>query len=111
MWFTKNIDKNNFEIKMPYTPLRKLSSLVGIAIVSLVQAGRPTLGEFLRCPDQNLVALSRAYSLLIVIGDQDLISQEPVWKSITKYRIDMELKGQTFLKLNQAWSKKYLTKN
>lgn len=82
----------------------------GIAIVSLVQAGRPKLGEFLRCPDQNLVALSRAYSLLIVIGDQDLISQEPVWKSITKFRIDMELKGQTFLKLNQAWSKKYLTK-
>ena len=82
----------------------------GVSILSLVQADRPKLGEFLRCPDQNLVALSRAYSLLIVIGDQDLISQEPVWKAITNYRIPIELKGRAFLKLNQAWSKKYLTR-
>ena len=62
----------------------------GIVLVSLVQAGNRKMGKYLQNPNQNLVALSRASSLLIVTGHKRLLNTDSTWKKVVEYEINGE---------------------
>ena len=79
-----------------------------ITILSLVQTGKRNLGEFLRDDLQHLVAMSRASSLMIILGDENLMKQHPSLKRILKYKIDQSKIGKKFLKINSTWRKRYI---
>ena len=72
------------------SPIKAQGLERGIVLVSLVQAGNRKMGKYLQNPNQNLVALSRASSLLIVTGQKELLNTDKNWKRVTKYEIDGE---------------------
>ena len=70
------------------SPIKAQGLERGIVLVSLVQAGKRKMGKYLQNPNQNLVALSRASSLLIVTGQKELLNTDQNWKRVTHYEID-----------------------
>ena len=70
------------------SPIKAQGLERGIVLVSLVQAGKRKMGKYLQNPNQNLVALSRASSLLIVTGQKELLNTDENWKKVTHYEID-----------------------
>ena len=70
------------------SPIKSQGLERGIVLVSLVQAGKRKMGKYLQNPNQNLVALSRASSLLIVTGQKELLNTDKNWKRVTQYEID-----------------------
>ena len=80
------------------SPIRSQGLEKPIVIVSLCQSGNRTLGNYLRDSRQALVALSRASSIMIVIGNKHLISQDAIWQNILEYEIDYNKVGKEFLR-------------
>ena len=78
-----------------------------IVIISTVQTGFQVLGDHLRDDQQNLVALSRCSSLLIVLGNAGLLNQHPKWRPILKYTLRNQDIGRKFLSLGAQWTRKY----
>ena len=72
------------------SPIKAQGLERGIVLVSLVQSGNRKMGKYLQNPKQNLVALSRASSVLIVIGQKRLLSTDPTWQKVVKYEIEGE---------------------
>ena len=72
------------------SPIKAQGLERGIVLVSLVQAGNRKMGKYLQNPNQNLVALSRASSLLIVTGQKELLNTDKNWKRVTQYEINGE---------------------
>ena len=78
-------DQNAIQVT---SPIKAQGLERGIVLVSLVQAGKRKMGKYLQNPNQNLVALSRASSLLIVTGQKELLNTDENWKKVTHYEID-----------------------
>ena len=69
-----------------------------ISIISTVVSHAGKMGPFLRDPAQALVALSRASSLTIIIGDHDILRQDRVWSRFltNSYTLDKAGKFHKF---------------
>ena len=81
------------------SPSRSQGTEKPIVLVTTVQAGKGKLGDHLRDDCQNLVALSRCSSLLIVLGCKPLLEQHPNWRPILRYAINTKDVGKKFLVL------------
>ena len=84
------------------SPSRSQGTEKPIVLVTTVQAGKGKLGDHLRDDCQNLVALSRCSSLLIVLGCKQLLEQHPNWRPILRYAINTKDVGKKFLVLPES---------
>ncbi len=64
-----------------------LVSTVRSASAAATPGPGPRLG-FMNCEKRFNVAVTRAKSLLVVVGDPDVLSSEPCWQSFLRYCID-----------------------
>ncbi|KAG4069886.1 hypothetical protein HA402_009593 [Bradysia odoriphaga] len=56
-----------------------------IMIISTVRSGSGKLGDFVKNPQRFNVMITRAKSLLIVVGNPDLLSQDENWSKFIKF--------------------------
>ena len=69
-----------------------------ISFISLTQAGKRSIGEFLEDPRQANVAISRITSLLIIVGDSRIVTQSEFWNTFMQYKLNPKDIGSKYLK-------------